>query len=164
MSLLDYLFPEVITPNCPYGGSYKLRNDSLMMFFGFVASVVCFVFPFIVLKRKQLWPGCAARTALGLLDIADVSSTVTNLVPIRMCRILLKSHEMQQRTAINHKHTIWSKLGCIVWHNIPRVLLDFSAKFRLVYFPQGEVSEERSRNHRHPMRKIICDVLVFSLC
>ena len=81
-----------------------------------------------------------------------------------MCSILLPSHEMQQRTAINHNHTVWSKLGCIVWHNIPHVLLDFSAKFRLVYLPQEEVCEERSRNCRHPMSKVGCDVLVFSLC
>ena len=78
--------------------------------------------------------------------------------------VALFHHEMQQRTAINHKHTIWRKLGCIVWHNIPHVLLDFSAKFRLVYFPQEEVSEERSRNCRHPMSKVGCDVLIFSLC
>ena len=45
-----------------------------------------------------------------------------------MCSIILPSHEMQQRTAINRKHTIWSKLGCIVWHNIPHVLLKLSCQ------------------------------------
>ena len=78
-----------------------------------------------------------------------------------MCSILLPSHEMQQRTAINHKHTIWS---CMVSHNIPHVLLYFSAKFRLVYFPQEDVSDERSRNCRHPMSKVGYDVLIVSLC
>ena len=95
VSLLDYLFPEVITPDCPYGGYYNMRNDSLMMFFGFVASVVCFAFPFIVLKRKQLWPDCAARMAL--LDIADVSSTVTNPVPIRDGRVVRRARINNRR-------------------------------------------------------------------
>ena len=77
--------------------------------------------------------------------------------------ILLPSDEMQQPTAINHRYTIWRKLGCIVWYNIPHIILDFPAKFRLVYFPHEEVSEERSRNCHRLMGKVGYDVLIFWL-
>ena len=80
-SLLHYLFPEVISPDCPYGGYYNMRNDSLMMFNGFIASVVCFAYLFVALKRKQMWPEYTAKTTSR--DIADRCSTVTNPVLIR---------------------------------------------------------------------------------
>ena len=98
--------------------------------------------PYFVLRKKLYCPNTSAL----------------------LCSISFPSAEIQQPTAINHRHTVWRTLGCIVWHNIPHILLDFSAKFRLVYFPQEEVCEERSSNCRHLMGKVGCDILVFSLC
>ena len=98
--------------------------------------------PYFVLRKELYCPNTSACVALfyHLMKCSNEPPSITNIL------------------------YLWSKLVCIVWHTIPHVLLDFSAKFRVVYFPQEEVSEERSRNCRHPMSNVGCDVLVFSLC